>query len=322
MGYMHIDNLYKDSRIFQFDECWALEKIHGTSAHIKYTKKDGLTFFSGGEKYDNFVALFDPEYLKVRLESFDQDEVIVYGEAYGGKQQGMKDTYGPNLKFVAFDVKMGGHWLDVQNADTLVTRFLKLEFVDYKRINATLEAIDAERDRPSTQAKRNGVEGDKEREGVVLRPIGEVNDDRGNRIITKHKNASFMETKTPRKVEPDKLLILAKAQEIATEWVTPMRLQHVLGQAQVLKNEAGDTTPMSVEDTGQIIGLMVEDVRREAKGEIVESPGAIKAIGSTTARLFKQYLVQKFKEDHSESLSNSSVNAEPQAAQSTAPENL
>jgi hypothetical protein len=290
MGYLHIDNLYKDARIFKFDECWALEKIHGTSAHIKYSKKDGVSFFSGGEKYANFVELFDPEFLKIRFESLDQDEVIVFGEAYGGKQQGMKATYGDQLKFVAFDVKMAGNWLDVQNADTLVTRFLKLEFVDYKRIPATLEAIDFERDRPSTQAIRNGVGDGKEREGVVLRPIGEVFDDRGNRIITKHKNASFMETKTPRTVDPDKQVLLANAQKIAEEWVTEMRLQHVLDRAQVLKNEAGDTTEMTVEDTGQIIGIMIEDVKREAKGEIIESQGAIKSIGSRTAKLFQKYL--------------------------------
>jgi hypothetical protein len=300
MGYLHIDNLYKDDRIFRFDECWALEKIHGTSAHIAFRRKDGkgeLTFFSGGESYDKFVALFDIENLFPKLEAFDQDEIIVYGEAYGGKQQGMRDTYGPELKFVAFDVRMAGHWLDVPNAHALV-RYLKLEFVDYKRINATLPEIDAERDRPSEQAIRNGITEPKKREGVVLRPIGEVDDERGNRIITKHKNAEFMETKTPRQVDPDKLAVLAEANKIAEEWVTEMRLQHVLDRAQVLKNEAGDTSPMTVEDTGQIIGLMNEDVKREAKGEIVESKDAQKAIGNLTARLFKKYIAQKFEEAH------------------------
>ncbi len=29
MGYMHIDNLYKDQTILMFRECYALEKIHG-----------------------------------------------------------------------------------------------------------------------------------------------------------------------------------------------------------------------------------------------------------------------------------------------------
>lgn len=307
MGYLHIDNLYKDARMFQFDECWALEKIHGTSAHIRWKKLSGesldptkvgdLTFFSGGEKYDNFVALFDKEDLITKFEALDQDEVIVYGEAYGGKQQGMRETYGDALKFVAFDVKMAGNWLDVENAHALV-RYLKLEFVDYKRINATLEEMDKERDRDSTQAIRNGVGEGKKREGVVLRPIGEVYDHRGNRVITKHKNAEFMETKTPRQVNPDKLVQLAEANKIAEEWVTSMRLQHVLDRAQVLKNEAGDESPMTVEDTGQIIGIMLEDIKREAKGEIVESQGAMKAIGSATARLFKKHIQDKFKEDH------------------------
>lgn len=34
MGYMHIDNLYKDARVLSFKHVYALEKIHGTSAHI------------------------------------------------------------------------------------------------------------------------------------------------------------------------------------------------------------------------------------------------------------------------------------------------
>lgn len=305
MGYLHIENLYKDSRMFQFDECWALEKIHGTSAHIAYKRKDGtgeITFFSGGEKYENFVALFDKEDLMLKFDAFDQDEIIVYGEAYGGKQQGMKATYGDQLRFVAFDVKMAGNWLDVPNADTLVTRYLKLDFVDYKRIRAVLEEMDKERDRDSTQAIRNGVGEGKKREGVVLRPIGEVYDHRGDRIITKHKRADFQETKTPRPVvNPDKLVVLAEANKIAAEWVTPMRLQHVLDRAQVLKTEVGDDSPMSVEDTGQIIGIMIEDVKREAKGEIIESQAAIKAIGSATARLFKKYISEKFQEEHRES---------------------
>jgi hypothetical protein len=38
---------------------------------------------------------------------------------------------------------------------------------------------------------------------------------------------------------------------------------------------------------------MVEDVKREAKGEIVESKDAMKAIGSATARLFKKRLVNQ-----------------------------
>ena len=49
MGYRHIENLYKSQTILQFRECWALEKIHGTSAHVRWS--DGKVWFhSGGEK--------------------------------------------------------------------------------------------------------------------------------------------------------------------------------------------------------------------------------------------------------------------------------
>lgn len=39
MSYMHIDNLYKSQTLLMFRECYALEKIHGTSAHVMW--KDG-----------------------------------------------------------------------------------------------------------------------------------------------------------------------------------------------------------------------------------------------------------------------------------------
>ena len=60
---MHIDNLYKDQRILLFKECYALEKIHGTSAHISYSaEKKTLTFFTGGN-HNIFISLFDSEKL-------------------------------------------------------------------------------------------------------------------------------------------------------------------------------------------------------------------------------------------------------------------
>lgn len=64
MGYQHIENLYKNQTIFLFKECYALEKIHGTSAHIKWSyENQKLTFFSGGEDYYKFVSLFNEQEL-------------------------------------------------------------------------------------------------------------------------------------------------------------------------------------------------------------------------------------------------------------------
>jgi hypothetical protein len=291
MGYLHINNLYKDDRIFQFSECYALEKIHGTSAHIKYDNKTGeVSFFSGGENYDNFVALFDDHYLRTHLSLYKSH--TIFGEAYGGKQQGMRLTYGDKLKFIAFDVKMDDiGWLNVPEAEEIV-KYAGLEFVDYVRIPTLLSRIDEERNKPSTQAKRNGILEDKIREGVVLRPIVETFDHRGNRIISKHKNDIFKETTKFREVDPNKLQVLADANKIADEWVTEMRLTHVLDKL---------IGPHGIEDTRIVIAAMIEDVRREAEGEIVESKEAMKAIGSATARLFKKRLQTQFETGRKES---------------------
>lgn len=279
MGYLHIDNLYKNQSILIFKECYALEKIHGTSAHIGYNgSSQKLTFFSGGEKYERFVSLFDLDILERFFVSFGESNAVVYGEAYGGKQQGMSSTYGPNLKFVAFDVKVEDKWLVVPSAEA-VCKSLGIEFVDYVKIATDIQTIDFERDKESIQAIRNGVGSGKKREGVVLRPTMELTMNNGSRFITKHKQPEFSETKTPREVSPEAFQVLEDARLIAEEWVTEMRLKHVL-----------DKLPQGIgmEDTRMVITAMIEDIYREASGEIVESKEVSRAIGGKAARLFKK----------------------------------
>ena len=296
MGYMKIPNLYKEQTILELGECFAMEKIHGTSAHIKF--KDGkLSFFSGGETHARFVLLFNHDYLKTAFASFAQGEIIVFGEAYGGKQQGMRETYGDELKFVVFDVKFNDTWLTVPHAAAAAV-MLKLEFVDYVKIKTTMDEINAQRDRDSAQAIRNGVGAGKRREGVVLRPLEELVDSLGNRIIVKHKNAEFCETKTVREVSPDKKKVMEEAHAIAEEWVTPMRLQHVLDRAKSLMNgmKGVELSPLDMKDTKEIIGMMVDDIKTEAKGEIIESRDAMNAIGRRTAHLYHEWLESQLKE--------------------------
>jgi hypothetical protein len=294
MGYLHIDNLYKNQTVLGLEELYALEKVHGTSAHIRF--KDGqVSFFSGGEKYENFKKLFDEEFLTTAFASLGVDEIIVNGEAYGAKCQGMSKTYGKDLKFVVFDVRFNGNWLTVPNAEK-VAHLLKLEFVHYVKVSTKLEEIDRERDADSVQAIRNGMGEGHKREGVVLRPLEELVDERGNRLIAKHKRSEFIETKTPREVNPDKQLILKEAKAIAEEWVTPMRLQHVLSVVRVMRHMI-DGQPLDMTDTGRVISAMIEDVEREAKGEILESKEARTAIGKRTAFLFKQTFIDALKEN-------------------------
>lgn len=286
MSYMHIDNLYKNRDILLFKECYAMEKIHGTSAHISFEPPGALTFFSGGEKYDKFVALFNTAELMERFNAIGLEyPITVFGEAYGGKMQGMSKTYGPNLKFVAFEVRVGNRWLCVPDAEQIV-RQLGLEFVFYQKIPATIEALDAVILSDSVQAIRNNMGGGHKREGVVLRPLIELTKNNNERIISKHKREDFQETKTKRSLEidPEKLKVLEKADEIAEEWVTEMRLSHVLQQI---------PEPHDMTKCGDIAYRMVEDVTREAKNEIAYSKEARKAISRKAIELFKNRIKEK-----------------------------
>ncbi len=264
--------------------------VHNTSAHMSWKfENESVNFFAGGEKHTNFVALFDIENLKAKFKEFFPDvNVVVFGEAYGGKQQGMSKTYGDKLKFVAFDVKVGDFWLSVPNADDVVQK-LSLEFVDYVKCSTSLEDLDREMNKDSVQAIRNGMGEGKLREGVVIRPLVELTMNNGERIIAKHKRPEFKETKTQREVDPSKLEVLTRATEIAEEWVVPMRLEHVV-------DKLGGFDNVGLEKMRDVISAMVEDVYREAKGEIIESKEVEKAIGSKAAKMFKAKKESKLRE--------------------------
>ncbi len=296
MSYRHIENLYKNKNILLFRQCYALEKIHGTSAHVKYKQpEDKLIFFSGGANYETFLALFNQEELLAKFrenakEFANTKSITIYGEAYGGKLQAMSHTYGPNLKFAAFEVQINEEWLCVPRAEKIAQKF-GCEFVYYEIIDTTEEAINKAMMADSVQAVRNGMGTGHMREGVVLRPLVElvhpsVDGGGGGRIICKHKRPEFAErVNTPKFADPEQLKVLEEANDIADEWVTAMRLEHVL-------DALGLASPQ-MEDAQKIIKGMVEDVEREAKSEIVTSKESRKAIGKKTIKLFKEYLMKR-----------------------------
>lgn len=281
MGYRHIENLYKDQTIMCFKECYALEKVHGTSAHVAW--KDGkVHLFSGGAKHETFAALFDLSTLQEKFSATRMESFTVYGEAYGGSMQGMKGTYGDKLKFIAFEVLIGEAWLSVPRALEFASK-MGFDFVPFTKIPATIEAIDKARSAPSRLAVLNGLGEGKLSEGVVLRPLEEFRDHRGNRILAKHKNEEFSERSSKRDttVGPEKQEILSKAEAIAFEFVTPMRMEHVKDRLKATLQR-----DLFAHDTPAVIAAMTEDVLREGRGELIESREARKAIGSAAAKLF------------------------------------
>ncbi len=290
MGYLHIENLYKNQEILMFKECYALEKIHGTSTHISWTDngipehQSELRFFSGGAGHEHFKGLFDAEFLEKKFKEIGIPNVTIYGEGYGGKQQGMRTLYGEDLKFVAFDVKIGDRWLNVYDAEKFVDSF-DLEFVWYTRTSTELDALDILRDATSAQALRNGCgvlpPHKRLAEGVVLRPLIELTRNDGKRIIVKHKGAAFSETKKTRVVNrtDEQLKVLAQVKDICTDWVTENRLSNLLSHI---------PEPLDFPMIPKLITLMIEDVLREGKGEIVESKELKQAISRETALMIKR----------------------------------
>jgi hypothetical protein len=277
MSYLDIDNLYKNKTILLFRECYALEKIHGTSAHISW-KEDKLSFFSGGAKHPAFLSLFDQLALRSQLDLSGIKSLTFFGEAYGGNVMKMKQTYGDTLKFVVFEVKVGEYWLNVPAAAELAKQF-GFDFVPYCRIDTTLEALDAVMKSPSVQAIKLGMGNNHTREGVVLRPIEEMTAN-GGRVIAKHKNPDFKETKSGRPLDEAKLKVLDDAKAISDEWVTEMRLTHVLDGLQL-------SEPYDIRKTGDVVRAMLDDITKESTDEIIMSPEAKKTIGQVTARMYK-----------------------------------
>lgn len=329
MGYISIECLYKHQDVIsQFPEWWALEKVHGTSAHLELRDNaDGadscgaLRFFSGGAEYKQFRATFDERkilenYRKLRgmlsptaAAETKGAKIIIYGEAYGGKMQKMMDTYGTTLKFIAFDVKVGDCWLPVLAAVALVEA-LGLEFVPFRKIPSTIEALNRERDADSEVAVRNGMGLGKLREGVVIRPVSDPSGGTleplnkfGERIIYKHKRAEFSEHKSPKELgsatHDGKQLELGaisgtkKLVEIADDWVTVMRLEHVLDKLSSQAKDEGKEEKKVFPDQGpswsQVIDAMVEDVRKESKGEFEMTLPLIKLIKQNTTKLYAGY---------------------------------
>jgi len=280
MSYMHIENLYKSQEIFLFKECYAMEKIHGTSAHISF-KNGKVEYSSGGSSPTEFVKNFNTEDLTNKLTSIVSEkaldvDIIIYGEAYGGKLQGMRETYGDKLRFVVFEVKIGDKFLNVKKAHDFACN-LGLDFVHYNRIPTTMEAINFVRDSFSVQAIKNGMGAGHLREGIVLRPIEEVTLNNGERVISKYKRDEFKETSTAHEVSSEKMKVLEDAKAIAEEWVTVERIRHVT-----------DGMEIKIENIGKIIPLVQEDVIREARDEIVDNMDVRREIGRATAILIKK----------------------------------
>ena len=177
------------------------EKIDGTNIRIMY---DGQSIKLGGKTDDaqlhmqlvgNIRTLLgldgvaEPETLKKWSEIFvpKEDsplEVCLYGEGYGPGIQKGGGNYRKEKGFILFDVKIGQMYLTRESVRD-IARQLNLEVVPEIGRGTLHDGI------ALVKAGFKSTFGDFMAEGIVARPVVELKDRRGHRIITKIKHVDF-----------------------------------------------------------------------------------------------------------------------------------
>ncbi len=294
MSYLKIPNLYRCTEYLKlFKMVWVTEKIHGSSAHLQFLTNpygNDLRLFAGGCDHLHFSSLFNKDELidLYKSSSIYPKELFLYGEVFGGKLQGMKKTYGDKLDFIVFDVKIEDKWLDIPNAIDISQKFNQ-KFVWHKEIENTLENLNFYRDQPSQLAILKNCGDNKLAEGIVSKPLHECYDRNGGRYIVKHKRDEFMETSTPREVDPEYERIKLQGQAVVDDLVTQMRFNHIIDKGQWTSRE----------DIPEVIEAMLNDISVECSGEYVDSKIVRKLIGNKTVSLFKEYINQRLDKSQS-----------------------
>jgi ATP-dependent RNA circularization protein (DNA/RNA ligase family) len=164
------------------------EKIDGTN--IRVIVQDGNVTFGG--KTDN-AHIPAPLVTKLQERFFGNETLIslgdcvLYGEGYGAKIQKGGGNYIPDgCDFILFDAKIGDWWLrrgDVYD----VAEKLGIRHVPVISTGTLLEAVDyASTDRMSHAAAIERLS-----EGLVMRPMVDLWDRKGKRIIAKIKRKDF-----------------------------------------------------------------------------------------------------------------------------------
>lgn len=119
-------------------------------------------------------------------QKFGETPCILFGEGFGEKIQKGGGLYGP-VDFILFDVFCGNTWLRRPDVDD-IANFFGVRCVPIIGIGNLPDAVEYVRAHPKSFLR------DAEMEGIVCRPLEELQDRRGNRIIVKIKCRDFVKS--------------------------------------------------------------------------------------------------------------------------------
>ena len=116
-------------------------------------------------------------------QKFGQNDVILFGEGYGPKIQKGED-YRSDVSFILFDVMIGNMYLN-RNAVEDIAKCFNIDCVPIIMVGTIDEAVDFVKTKP------NSTMGTAKMEGLVGKPMVELNSKTGKRMIVKIKVCDF-----------------------------------------------------------------------------------------------------------------------------------
>lgn len=174
------------------DNEWVFtEKIDGTNIRVIW---DGQNVVFGG-KTDNaqipttllykLQSYFDGNNKAKLLDKFGSKNVVLYGEGYGHKIQGKSgEAYG-DVDFIMFDLMVDGVFWNTYAVKAIAERLgvKSVPIIGKGTLGQFTEMVN--------KGFKSNI-ADMTAEGIVARPLYELSNSRGQRIITKIKHKDFV----------------------------------------------------------------------------------------------------------------------------------
>ena len=169
------------------------EKIDGTNIRI-YWDGHKVQYFGRTEKaqipsqlMNRLIELFGGDKNEEIFEQkFGDMPVMLIGEGYGAKIQGCGSLYRKDNDFILFDVFIGGNYQPRESVKGIAESF-GIDVVPTIMIGKLQDGIDYVKSKPKSKI------GTADSEGLVARPLQELRDRCGHRIIIKLKVKDFTE---------------------------------------------------------------------------------------------------------------------------------
>lgn len=186
------ENIYRNETVeFLKNIDWEFtEKIDGTNIRI-YWDGHKVSYYGRTEKaqipsklMNRLIELFGGNINEEMFEQkFGETPVMLIGEGYGAKIQN-GGNYREDNEFILFDVCINGNY-QPRSAVKEIANYFNLEIVPTIMIGKLQEGIDYVKTKPKSKI------GTADSEGLVARPVIELRDRCGNRIIVKIKVRDF-----------------------------------------------------------------------------------------------------------------------------------